>query len=83
MKKIKFYSLSTCIWCRKTREHLKENGIKFEEVAMDKLTGDKREAAMKDLAKHNPTKSFPTLIFAEGNVVVGFKPTEIRDALKK
>ncbi|MCK5242113.1 glutaredoxin family protein [bacterium] len=83
MKKIKFYSLSTCIWCRKTRVHLKENGIKFDEIAMDKLTGDKREAAMQELGKHNPVKSFPTLVFAEGNVVVGFKPEEIRNACKK
>lgn len=83
MTKIKFFSLSTCIWCRKTRIHLDENGIKYNEVAIDKLPGREREAAMQELAQYNASKSFPTLVFAEDNVVVGFKPDQIREALKK
>ena len=83
MNKIKFYSLSTCIWCRKTRAHLDENKIAYQEITVDKLAGKEREAAMQELAKHNASKSFPTLIFAEDKVVVGFKPDQIRDALKK
>lgn len=80
--KIKFFSLSTCIWCRKTRTYLDENGIRYEEVTVDQLTGAPREKALQDLSRHNPNKSFPTLVFENGKVVVGFKPEDIREALK-
>lgn len=81
MKKIKFFSLSTCIWCRKTRQHLDEAGIQYELVVMDKLAGEEKENAMKELEKYNSRKSFPTLVFDEERIVVGFKPDEIRAAL--
>ena len=83
MNKLKFFSLSTCIWCRKTRAHLDENKIAYQEITLDKLTGQEREAAMQELEKYNASKSFPTLVIAENNVVVGFKPDQIREALKK
>jgi glutaredoxin-like protein NrdH len=81
--KIKFFSLSTCIWCRKTRTYLDENRISYEEVTMDKLTGSSREKALQELSQYNANKSFPTLVFENGKIVVGFKPEDIRDALKK
>lgn len=83
MNKVTFYSLSTCIWCRKTRQHLDDFGVEYELVIMDKLSGDERAEAMEALAHANPKKSFPTLVFDENNVVVGFKPDEIRTALDK
>lgn len=81
--KIKFFSLSTCIWCRKTRTYLDENNISYEEVTIDKLTGSDREQALRELSQHNANKSFPTLVFENGKIVVGFKPEDIRSALKK
>lgn len=79
---IKFFSLSTCIWCRKTRAYLDEHRISYEEVAVDTLTGAAREKTLRELEKVNPNKSFPTLVFENGKVVVGYKPEDIRDALK-
>lgn len=83
MKKMKFFSLSTCIWCRKTRQHLDDFGVDYDLVVMDKLTGDDKSQAMAELEKYNPKRSFPTLVFDADNIVVGFKPDEIRDALNK
>ncbi|MEW6515868.1 MAG: glutaredoxin family protein [candidate division FCPU426 bacterium] len=81
--RLKFYSLSTCIWCRKTRTYLDENNISYAEVTVDKLTGGEREEALRELARFNPNKSFPTLVFENGKIVIGYKPDDIRDALKK
>jgi len=83
MNKIKFFSLSTCIWCRKTRTHLDENGIKYEEIMVDKLAEEEKEESLKELERYNASRSFPTLVFDEGKVVIGFKPEEIRNALRK
>jgi glutaredoxin-like protein NrdH len=81
MATLKLYALSTCIWCRKTEKHLDELGYKYEVHYVDKLSGQEREEAMKEVAKFNPSRSFPTLIIDGHKVVVGFKPDEIRSAL--
>ncbi|MBN1596236.1 glutaredoxin family protein [candidate division FCPU426 bacterium] len=83
MKNIIFYSLSTCIWCRKTRGHLDADKIKYKEIAVDTLSGAEKEKALAELGKVNPNRTFPTLIFENGKVVVGYKPEEIREAMKK
>ncbi len=83
MAKVKLYALSTCIWCRKTEKHLEDMGIKYDVVYVDKLEGAEKEAVMKEIAKLNPNRSFPTVIIDETKVVVGFKPEEIRSALLK
>lgn len=80
---IKFYSLSTCIWCRKTRQHLDEMGIPYDLIVVDQMEPSEKEKTMKELEQYNSRRSFPTLVFGEDNVVVGFKPEEIRAALNK
>jgi len=83
MNKIRFYSLSNCVWCRKTRQHLKDYKIKYELIEVDKLADKDKEKAFDEMQKHNPRKSFPTLIYEGDAVVVGFKPDEIRAALNR
>lgn len=83
MKKIRFYSLSKCVWCRKTRKHLDDFRVKYEVIEVDQLAEKEKEKAFKEIQTFNPHKSFPTLVFEGGAVVVGFKPDEIRAALNK
>jgi glutaredoxin len=80
-KKVYMYALSTCGWCRKTKALLKELGVDFEFVDVDLAGGDRRREAMEALAKHNPRRSFPTLVIGE-EVVVGFDPDKIKGALE-
>ena len=37
-----FYGLSTCIWCKRTRKFLKDQGVSFEYVYVDLLKGQER-----------------------------------------
>ena len=82
MTKLKLYALSTCTWCRKTEKHLQELGYQYDVVYVDKLSGKERTAAMQEVTQYNPNRSFPTLIINNQKAVVGFKPDEIRDAIK-
>jgi glutaredoxin-related protein len=38
-RNIKLYALSTCIWCRKTKEFLDKSGVEYEYVYVDELEG--------------------------------------------
>ena len=79
--KIVFYALSTCGWCRKTKEFLKEKGVEYHFVYVDLLPPDEKDEVMRELERWNPMRSFPTLVFNDDKVIVGYKPEEIEEAI--
>jgi glutaredoxin-like protein NrdH len=80
--KIMLYALSTCGWCRKTRELLNNLGIAYDYVYVDLLPGKDREEAIAAIEKWNPSTSFPTLVINNDKCIIGFKEDEIRKTLK-
>ncbi len=79
--KVMLYALSTCIWCKKTRQLLEELGVAYDYEYVDMLHGLERTKTMDVVKKWNAACSFPTLIIND-KCIVGFKETEIREALK-
>jgi glutaredoxin-like protein NrdH len=76
-----FYGLSTCIWCRKTRTFLEEQGVTFDFVYVDLIHGQEREDVKEQIRKWNPAVSFPTIVVDNERSVTGFKPEKIKEAL--
>ena len=81
--KVTLYALSTCGWCRKTKELLNDLGIAYDYVYVDLLTGAEREEAIGAVTKWNPARSFPTLVLNDDKCIIGFKEEDIRKSLKK
>ena len=81
-RNVKLYALSTCIWCRKTKEFLDKSGVEYEYVYVDELAeGAEKEKVMEELLRLNPRRSFPTLS-VDGDVVVGFDEEKLKRVLK-
>jgi glutaredoxin-like protein NrdH len=78
---VMLYALSTCGWCAKTKELLRELGIAFDYSYVDLLDGEEQDRAMDAVEKFNPSGSFPTLVIDNRKCIVGFKEKEIREAL--
>ncbi len=78
---VKLYALSTCGWCRKTRELLDTNGVEYDLVYVDLLDGDEKEAVLAEVRKWNPRTSFPTVVVNESESVTGFKEERLRELL--
>ena len=76
-----FYGLSTCVWCRRTRQFLEELGVHFDYVYVDLLKGEERQTVIEEVQRWNAAKSFPTVVIDASQVVVGFKKDELRKAL--
>ncbi len=79
--KIMLYALSTCQWCAKTKDLLKELGVGFEYTYVDLLDGEEQDDAMNAVERVNPKGSFPTLVINDTKCIVGFREQEIREAL--
>jgi len=80
--KIMLYALSTCIWCKKTRQLLTDLGVAYDYLYVDLMEGEERANAMSLVGKWNSDLSFPTIVINDTICIVGFKEREIREALK-
>jgi glutaredoxin-like protein NrdH len=79
--KIMLYALSTCGWCAKTKDLLRQMGVEFDFVYVDFLEGKEQDDAMNAVEKFNPSGSFPTLVIDDKKGIIGFREQEIRGAL--
>ena len=77
------FTLSTCIWCRKTKALLNELGVNYSFVDVDLVGEEAAQAVMDDMHKYNPQTSFPTFVYNDGEeVILGFEEDKIRETLK-
>ncbi len=79
---IKIYALSTCPWCKKTKALLDELGIEYSFEDVDLLSGDEREKTIDIVKKWNPNLSFPVTVINDTRCIIGFKESELKEALK-
>lgn len=77
-----FYGLSTCIWCRKTRQYLEDEGIAFDFFYVDLLQGQEREDVLARVRRWNPAVSFPTIVVDGVKSITGYRPEEIAETLR-
>jgi len=80
---VKIYTLSTCGWCKKTKELLKDLDVAYEYVDVDTLTRDDYAEATEEVKKYNPSRTYPTIVIDHGkHVILGFKDKEIKEKLR-
>jgi len=79
--KLFLYTLSTCGWCKKTKEFLKDKEMAYEYVDVDQITKDEQKEAIDELKKRNAPLAFPIIIVDDQQVISGFKKQAIEEAL--
>jgi glutaredoxin-like protein NrdH len=82
-RRIMLYALSTCGWCQKTKKLLDDLGVEYDYEYVDQLQGDERDEAVRKVAECNPRRSFPTLVLDNQKCIVGYKESEIMEAVQK
>ena len=79
--KVMLYALSTCGWCSRTKDLLRQLGVAFDYTYVDLLEGQEQDDAMAVIEKFNPHGSFPTLVINDQKAIVGFREQEIQEVL--
>ncbi|HOL43886.1 glutaredoxin family protein [Methanothrix sp.] len=77
---VTLYALSTCMWCKKTRDLLSKLGVGHDYVYVDLTSGAERAGLIDELRRFNPDLTFPTLV-VNGKVIIGYREKEIKSAL--
>ncbi|HLD57232.1 MAG TPA: glutaredoxin family protein [archaeon] len=75
MTNVLVYSTSTCPWCHKAMDFLKENKIKFTEVNVQEHPEKAEEVVQKSGQMGVP------VIDVDGKIIVGFNERALRQAL--
>ncbi len=78
---VKLYALSTCIWCKKTKQLLNSLGVDYYSVDVDLLEQEAKDHAMDEIRKWNPSCSFPTLVINDSQCIVGYDADRIKELL--
>jgi glutaredoxin len=75
------YALSTCPWCRKTKQWFTDTQVPFEAVDVDQLKGDEQDEAAEKAFELSGGRRFPVTVI-NGEVVVGYNPDRFLELLK-
>lgn len=79
---VKVFALSTCAFCKKALNFLRENSITFCYIYIDELDLTTKQKIKNDLKdKYNIDVGFPFLILNDTKVTVGFKEEEYKKLL--
>jgi len=80
MKKVKIYALSTCLWCKRTKNFFEEKNIPFDCVYYDKVDEAEQERIMAEMREKGGGGSFP-LVCIGSEIVQGYAPDDFERLL--
>lgn len=78
---IVLYALSTCVWCKKTKQFLSDLKVEYNYIFVDQLDRKTRDEVEEEIIKWNPRCSFPTIVLNNQRCIVGFQEADIKEAL--
>lgn len=79
--KVTIFALSTCVWCKLTKQFLRDNEVQFEFVDVDLLEDKDKEKARQTIISKGGTLSYPTTIVDDKIVITGFRKDQLKEVL--
>jgi glutaredoxin len=79
--KIFLYTLSTCVWCKRTKKLLKDNDVEYAYTDVDLRDEKDQERIKNDIYRRAGRLSYPAIIIDDDTLIMGFREDEIRERL--
>jgi len=79
--KVILYALSTCAWCKLTKQFLKDNDIEFEYVDVDLCEEEDKQKIRQHIQSKGGPLSYPTVIVDDNMLITGFRKDKLKEAL--
>ncbi len=79
--KVVVYALSTCVWCKMTKQFLKDNDIGFEFIDVDTAAPQEKEEVHQQILNKGGNLSYPTIIVDDKTLITGFRKDLLKEAL--
>jgi glutaredoxin len=72
-ERVRLWALSTCPWCRKTKQWFAANGVDVDFVDVDLLPDAEYDVVIADVQRLSGARSFPIVLIGDV-VIVGYAP---------
>jgi glutaredoxin-like protein NrdH len=79
--KVTVFALSTCVWCKMTKQFLNDNGVEYEFVDVDLLNEKDKSQAHVTITSKGGALSYPTTIVDDKTLITGFRKDQLKEAL--
>ena len=79
--KVTIFALSTCVWCKLTKQFLSDNDLAYEFVDVDLLDENDKSTVHETILSKGGSLSYPTTIVDEKKVITGFRKDQLKEAL--
>ena len=80
--KVFIYALSTCVWCKLTKQYLGDNNVEYEYVDVDLASEEDKQKIHTEIVSKGGTLSYPTTIVDDKVVITGFRKDKFKEALE-
>ncbi len=79
--KVTLYALSTCVWCKMTKQYLNDNSVEYQFVDVDLLNDNDKTKVHTDIISKGGVLSYPTIIVDDKTLITGFRKDLLKEAL--
>jgi len=80
--KVVLYALSTCVWCKMTKQFLKNSGIEYEYIDVDLCEEEDKQKIRQHIQSKGGPLGYPTTIVDDKVVITGFRKDLLKEALE-
>jgi glutaredoxin-like protein NrdH len=80
--KVVLYALSTCVWCKMTKQFLKDNGIEYDYIDVDLCQEEDKQKIRENIQSKGGPLSYPTTIVDDKVVITGFRKDLLKEVLE-
>jgi glutaredoxin len=79
--KVLVYALSTCVWCKMTKQFLKDNNIEYEYIDVDLCDEKDKVKIRQHIQSKGGNLSYPTIIIDDDILIAGFRKDKLKESL--
>ena len=79
---VTLYALSTCVWCKLTKQFLNENNVEYEFIDVDLADENDKEKIHETIMAKSGSLTYPTTIIDDKVVINGFRKDKLKEALE-
>ena len=80
--KVLVYAISTCGWCKRAKNFLKDNDVEFEYIDIDLCSWEEKNKIRQDIQSHGGPLAYPTIIIDNKTLLTGAPQDKLREVLE-
>ena len=80
--KVLMYAISTCGWCKRAKQFLKDYDVEFEYVDVDLCSMADKQKIRQDIQNRGGILAYPTLIIDNKTLLTGAPQDKLKEALE-